>query len=232
MVTYTPDSALNYVTPFPYGSNIRLTAEGQPETYLSIMSAMAIDAAVQVHEDTGARIVIPGETPFEDLPDTTRLMTERAQAQGVPKDMIIPLHALVDGRRLNNTYLQAQSLSEHHDLLDDMQVIALAYHMKRVAGAVQAFGINSSFRTVESIFEDNNMSDYDKFYPLIAKLWRSELMARLITNGIGLPKGQVPNCIVKRMGARIVDIHKAEDGQLSIENDLIKRKRSKLERQA
>ncbi len=233
------EAPINNVIVYPYCSNVGLDHEGELETYLSIMSTMSIDAGIELGlQDQSRKLTLPGETPFEDLANTTDLMGARATHAGIAEGALDRLYSLNDGRPLNNTYLQSQGVKEHNDDknedLDSSVVVALDYHIARVCGAMAAFQAAPRFAvTVESILQARGIHDYDKYLPVIDGLRRSEKLAKLMTPKIlGLDKGQIPNFAVARKGARIVDITEEPNGTFVLENDFASAKRARLEAKA
>lgn len=233
------EAPINNVIVYPYCSNVRLDHEGELETYLSVMSTMSIDAGIELGlRNQNRKLTLPGETPFEDLANTTDLMGERATHAGIAEGALDGLYNLKDGRPLNNTYLQSQGIKEHTEANDqdlgNSIVVALDYHIARVYGAMAAFQATPRFAvTVESILHARDIRDYDKYLPVIAGLRRSEKLAKLMTPKIlGLDKGQIPNLAVARKGARIVDIAQEPNGTLVLENDFAAAKRARLEAKA
>ncbi len=220
----------NTIETFPHSSDNKLEAANTLETYLSNISAMAIDSAIQVQlQNPYAKLVIPGETPFEDLPNTTDLMAQRAIDAGVDKDNIVRLYTLSDGRYLNNTFLQAQGLREYHQgNTEVVLVISIDNHGRRVLSAMKAFNTTPRyFTTVESILEAQGIHDYDRYLPVINWLRRTELLTRLVSDRVGLPKGQIPNYVTGRKGPRVVDVIEVQ-GHLVKEDRFAWKKRAQL----
>lgn len=221
------------VVVYPYSSNIGLDSTRTAlESRLSVMSKMSLDATALVQiEHPHTQIAIPGETPFDDLPNTTDLMVKRSKdLHDIPDDSLVPLHRVSDGRSLNNTYLQSQGIQEHFEGdSDGVLVVTLAYHAARVARVLKAFGMKPEFTTVEAIMQEAGIHTYDRYFPVTNGLKMTEFVARCMTNGIFLPKGQLPNKLMERTGPRIVDIIEGEDGQLKLENKYANKKRAELE---
>ena len=100
--------------------------------------------------------------------------------------------------------------------------------MPRVCRAINAYKIKPIYKSAESVFTENKITDYNEYLKLTPRLRLSETFAWMITNGVGLPKGQIPNFLEQHFGPRIVDISKDNAGNLVLENGLLHRKRRKL----
>jgi hypothetical protein len=230
---------VDYVVPFPYCSNIEVDPAGQLRPRLSVMSNMAILAAFKTWEQhPGAKIIIPGETPFnpEEYPNTSDLMVERANELSggtIPDGVLIPLHKLNDGKRgHDNTYLQSEGLSEHPELNTDSTIYeALDYHADRVEAALNAHGVEGDIVVIEDVLHEIGIHDYDRFAPVIDGLRRSERIVRALTWLPGTQKGLIPNLIMKRSGPRVVDVIENDDGTLGLENVTSRKKAARLEKQ-
>lgn len=223
-----------HIVVFPYSSNFKLGADGEAEPYLSVLSKIAIDAAIGAmlsHDD--AVLAIPGETPVAGRTGTTELMSDRAVAAGVKESSIIGLRSLKDGRYLNNTYLQAHALREHfQDDTDDLLVITLEYHAKRVLGALSAFDAKPRYMSrAEDILHASGITKYDPYFELTYHERRSEFAAWLMTNAVGLPKGQIPNVFTRIKGARIADIEHTDSGLVFV-NGFANKKLAGLRRES
>jgi hypothetical protein len=222
---------------FPYSSNVRLGESGI-ETYLSTMSTMSIEAGILLAlRGSGKRLLLPGETPFEDLANTTDLMSAKATEAGIATEALVRLYRTAQGRPLNTTYLQSQCISERfcgtEENLENTLGLALGYHSTRAYDALGAFGKPPKYMvTVESVLQACGVHEYDRCLPAINGLKRSEVIARSMTLGLlGLSDGRIPNCLVKRKGARIVDVVRTANGWI-LETDFAYAKRSRLEKEA
>ena len=235
-----PQRPIDHVVAFPHSSNIELIL-GQIEPRLSLMSQMSIEAAATIwrqHPSSG--LVIPGETCFEetDLPDTSDLMVEHIQKTSDPDandSDLAPLHRLSDGRPLNNTYLQTMGLIEFFDGLPkqpgNILIETLEYHVARVRRTAEAYGIKANYVIAEDVLHELGVTEYDPALPVIAHGTRkTEALAYLLT--IGNRKGTLMNTVMRKAGARLVDVVEDPDGNLVFENKLAKRKIATLTAQA
>lgn len=226
----------NFVV-YPYSSNAELDNRStQLVSFLGVASLAAITATAEAWHRNGnpnAKIIIPGETPFEDLPNTTTLMMERAKELGVPEEALIGLNALKNGRYLNNTYLQSEALSEYFEgSIDEGRtvVLALRYHLDRVIDALRKRGMHPEFTTVEDVLSVTGNNEYDDLLPVFSEGLRpSERIAKLITRFTGR-KGWVPNLIVRFKGARIVDLE-GEVEKPKLVNNYAKKTLTKLRKE-
>ncbi|HVO86374.1 MAG TPA: hypothetical protein VMT23_01405 [Candidatus Binatia bacterium] len=196
-----------YIAPYPYSSNIDVVGqEYQPR--LSVMSSMAIDAAVEAWKiNPESKIVIAGETLYgSSLPNTTDLMVERAkQTSDIDDGSLVPLHRLPGGTLLNNTYLQTAALKNYFgDKKGGLISSPLNYHLQRVMHTARAYGLESGFTTAEQILDTAGINDYSQYEAAIAGLESSERTIRLI-NRID-QKGRLFNLMSSRLGGRLVDV--------------------------
>lgn len=224
---------IEWIAPFPHSSNVGMV-DGVLTARLSTMSRMSLDAAANLWTFCkDSKIVIPGETCFEGslLPDTTDLMIQRASEDfQVPAGSMIGLHALGNGIKLNNTYLQAKALEEFFGQKPGYKGLiigSLGYHLDRVVKASRHFGLDADYYVAEDILYSEGPSQFDKFIDAIDENTRkTEKLANLLTFGGKMP-GPV-NWLMQRAGARIVDVSEDGQGRIIFENTLAKKKISKL----
>jgi hypothetical protein len=222
----SPD--IEFIVPFPYGSNIEIGQEG-PEPMLSVLSLMAIDAALVVAEHhPDAKVLVAGETPYgDDLPNTTELMMRRAKQVSDRADAIVPV-VRSDGRPNNNTYRQAEAVAEHlredptAGRLQNVLTIPLDYHAVRVAQTMGAYGVGSDFVTAEAIFAETGNTQYNRYDQYIDGLRASERILMRIAR-----KGFIPNLLTDLRGARVVDVIE-EDGSMKLINEIAQKRLAKL----
>jgi hypothetical protein len=224
---------VEYIVPYPHSSNIGLDQSGQLKPFLSKLSLMSIDAAVAVWENRPeARIVIPGETLYgEDLDTTSDLMVTRAkEISEITDDSLLPLYTLFGKRGLNNTYLQTEALMQFFTgISTGVLGITLDYHKERTIRTLKAFDMKPDFVTAESVLDAKGITKYDRYRRVIAGLWKTEMLARLMPTGNR--KGALPNFLMEHTGPRIVDIVEDEDGRLKLENDFAHKKQARLLRE-
>jgi len=222
---------VDYIIPYPYGSNIRLGEAGFPSPYLSLMSQMAIDAGAYVFSHhPEARIVLAGESPYgPGFPSTTDLMIQRARDTfQVPVAALLPV-VRDDGLGNDNTYLQAEALVSFFEELPagEVLVIPLAYHLRRVAHTMRAYGAQAPlYATAQSVLAACGVKDYDCYAPIIEGLEKSERILRLVNEAD--PRGRLLNKIMARKGARLVDVTTGEDGKTRLENGYAQEKLKQL----
>lgn len=211
------------IVPYPYGSNVGLE-NGQPKFFLSELSGLAIDATAKIaHTHPRSQIILIGETNFgDDNPSTNDLMVARLYEHGINKGRIIEINETEDGRKLSNTYLQTQALSEHFaDGAPSLSILSLAYHQARIKKAVNKYDNlgKANFINAEDILP---AQDFELSNVLCANLKRSEsILSALSTVD---PKGRLLNAITRAAGGRVVDIWREEDGSYIIENTVAPKK--------
>lgn len=220
---------------YPYCSNVAINAEGEIESKLSVFTEMNTDAVIELQKaHPNASVIIPGESPFGDYKNTTDLAAERLLDGGVPENALVRLYRTKKGRGLDNTYLQAKGLKEYYGERDgdDILFSTLDYHSRRVRNAIGAFGLRASFTTAESVFAAQNIEKYEPYADIINGLKPTEVLARMMTSLVCLPKGQIPNYLMLRSGPRIVDIAQLPDGTLVLEKDFANAKVARLKAEA
>ena len=208
---------VDYVVPYPYGSNIATDLNGALLPRLTVMSQMAIDAAVHVLErHPEAKIVIAGETPYgEDLPNTTDLMIRRAQeVSAVADNSLLPLPR-AEGN--NNTYLQTETIANFfsENGRANILLVPLSYHIRRVAQTIKPYRLTLSFVTAEAVLQAAGNANYNKYLPSVQSLEKSERKLRFLNK---LDKeGKLLNWLTKTTGARLVDVVEDDQGELVLE---------------
>ncbi|HSX29902.1 MAG TPA: hypothetical protein VLE73_05090 [Candidatus Saccharimonadales bacterium] len=227
------ERSFDYIVAYPHSSNIEHN-NGQVRARLSALSRMSIEAAnVVQNKYPNSKLILPGETCFEDtgLPDTTDLMVAHL---GGDNEHFVPLHRTADKRPLNNTYLQTIGVLDFLDQLPitphNILIETLAYHVKRVRRTAEAYGLQAQFVAAEDIFAHQNNTEYERLGPVIAKGTRkTEALAYLLTAGDR--KGTVMNWLMAKAGARIVDVVQDPSGNLVFENTLAMKKLARLTEQ-
>jgi hypothetical protein len=222
-----PERPVDYIVAYPHSSNIELQ-NGQITPRLSALSRMSIEAATFVQEPhVGSKLVLPGETCFEDtdLPDTTDLFVEYLGDNDTRQS--VPLHRTLDGRPLNNTYLQTMGLTEFFNQLpkepQNVLIETLDYHMTRVRRTAVAYGLKANYVVAEEVLAHKGIDTYDALSPVIARGTRkTEALAYMLT--VGDRKGTIMNRVMANSGARLVDVTENPQGELVFENTLAKKK--------
>jgi len=130
------------------------------------MSAHAAAEIWKSHPDS--QVIIPGESPFGS-PDTGDLMVDHVKTvvnedpnfAGVSSDSFIAMHSLIDGRGLNNTYLQSEGIAEYlGGNSDGVLGVRLGYHW-RPQRALRTFGMTPPFVSAESILMAHGITEYE-----------------------------------------------------------------------
>lgn len=227
-----PSRRVDYVVPYPYGSNIGVSSSGVLEPRLSVLSRMSIDAAVKIFErHQMARILIAGETPYgsrgygEVLPNTTDLMMLRAgENAAVGEASLVPLVGL-SGLGNNNTNLQTETVADFltsTNARGRVLVVTLGYHLRRVAQTMGLYGLEPHFVTAESVLNAAGITSYDRYLPSIAGLEESERKIRFL-NRLDR-KGRLLRLAMRVKGARLVDVEEDENGVVKLEQGYAREK--------
>lgn len=223
----------NHIVAFPYGANLDAGPDGLTAR-LSILSEIVVASAVAAQDHSPkAKIVFPGEFTFGDAYDsTTALAARHVHSLGVDEDSFVGLYALPDGRKLNNTYLQAQAIAAHFALTGvtgNTVTIGLNYHRPRIEQAMDAHGVPTRFVSAEDIVRSSELSRYDRYLPLLSEFGgRSEAVIRLLSKLTG--KGRIPNLLTMLVGPRVADINDNGLGGLTPYLSTGKRRLQELQR--
>lgn len=212
----------------PYSSRLVVGPDNEFRTGLSIPSEIAVhgSAVVQKHHPD-SYVIIPGETTYKGLPDTTTLMEEALGAYGVTKT--VPLHRLRggSGRALDNTYLQMRGAADYLSAADSPQVLVMPFkpHLERVMKISRALGIQANFVTVENVLSEAGISEYDDYLQCIADLRRGERFKRFFS----FKQGLLPNLITSVAGPSYLDVVETESGYI-LEQGLARTRQKELQR--
>lgn len=226
--------AYKHIVAFPYGANLDAGPDGLTAR-LSILSEIVVAAAVVAQDRfPTAKIIFPGERTFGDTFDgTTDLAARHVHSLGVDEDSFIGLHSLPDGKRkLNNTYLQTRAVAAYFGLVGgggNTLTVGLNYHMPRIEQAMDAYGIPTDFVSAEDIVRNSELSQYDRYLPLLSEFGsRSEAAIRLLAKFDG--KGHIPNLLTMLLGPRVADIYDNGLGKLTPYLSTGKRRLRELQR--
>lgn len=217
-----PERRFGQVVAYPYSSNIRIE-NGQLTPYLSVMSNMSIRAAtgIWLAQPPDRKLVIPGETLYEGLRNTTVLMACSARhltadAEPISDLDLVSLSEGIKGRRLNNTYLQTEAVARRLSERGNGRraiLSALDYHLERVMWTADAYEIEADFVTAEAVLHAQGIDEYDKFLPVIAEGTRdSEKKVKWLTKFDR--QGKIVNWLMRNRGGRLVDVVENEHGEL------------------
>lgn len=175
-----------FYVPVAYSSNIAIV-DGKLQARLSVPSEISLAATIEAwrhHPDS--KLVLAGETDYIGLPNTTDLMEQRAlETPEITKDAIAALHTLPNGRPLNHTPRQIAALSRYFRTaeaeLQEVLVIPLSFHLKRVMQIARAYKLDATFVAAEDILQADGISQYNDYLPLLAELERSERIKRIVS---------------------------------------------------
>jgi hypothetical protein len=229
--TETDRASYDFIVPLPYTSNLVRSPEGGVEARLSVLSRMAIDAAgLAWQTNPQAKLVIAGEAAYDGLPSTTDLMALRAEYHcGVAPEALVMLHALGNGQKLNNTYLQMRALAEAlGEPSGNVLFVPLGFHLPRVARIAKAFGFaNAASIPAEAVLRDAGEHRYNVYAPFIPQLASFERWLGPLT---ALDrKGRLLTAITTLLGGRQMDIVVSE-GRIVTENTSAQKKLRQLAR--
>jgi hypothetical protein len=228
MFTEMHRPSYDFIVPLPYTSTVVRGPEGEPEARLSVMSRMAIDAASLAWQSSPqAKLVIAGETAYEGLPNTTDLMALRAEYHcGVVPEAHVRLHALGNGQKLNNTYLQMRALAEALGGSSNVLFVPLGFHLPRVARIAKAFGFaGADLTSAETLLRAAGEHRYDVYAPFIPRLATAERWLGPLT--VLDRKGRLLTAMTALLGGRQMNIT-VSNGHIVTENGSARQKLQRL----
>lgn len=223
---------VSHIVALPYTSNIEI-AEGRLRAKLSLLSEISVMGAIRVWEQyPESMVIIPGETDYQDQPNTSQLMMEHAlDRSAISQDSIVPLNNLPDGRALNNTYLQMEAVAHHMAKnTEGILFTGLNFHLKRVSDIAATFGINSAqYLSSEKIHTNvGDPNNYGRYFKLISSMKRSEVLRRMI--GRVDTRGKLFTRIMESRGPNLDDIVEI-NGKLTLERGQAWEKEEALKQQ-
>jgi hypothetical protein len=207
-------SPIRNIIALPYTSNIEIQ-DGVLKARLSRLSEIAVMGAVDLWEQhPDSLLVIPGETDYEDQPNTTALMRAHIlNHSSINEESIVPLDKLPNGRVLDNTYLQMEAVTNYlNGNTSGTVFVPLEFHLSRVDRVAHAYGIdNAEFVAAEDIHTElGDPQQYERYFELIAKLQRGEKLKRFAGHFDG--KGRIFSQIMRVVGPNLVDIYETKAG--------------------
>ncbi len=190
----------------PYSSNLYDHGPKRGTPHLSLFSALATIAAVELYE-AGLidNILLCGETTFGEEDDsTTYLMVEKLYQLDIPAESI----RIVEANNLNNTAFQIEALAKRQRMHQRPQPYLLVdweFHDQRVRTNAKAYGLNADTISVEdtlSYFFPHFNSE--KYRAILEDFARKESFLRLVSSVDR--KGYVNKIYTRATGPFVTDV--------------------------